>query len=101
VGDAPLVLGLQLAGIEHGIIATNEDFQSKLEETLKNKDFGIIIATERMLLAIDWRLKKKLDDSAYPVIVPMPDVSGSSSAGQDEVRHLIKRALGFDLGKKD
>ncbi|MFH2105964.1 MAG: V-type ATP synthase subunit F [Candidatus Micrarchaeota archaeon] len=101
LGDAPLVLGLQLAGIEHGIIATDEDFQSKLEDILNNQEFGIIITTERMLLAIDWRLKKKLDDSAYPVIVPMPDASGSSSASQDEVRNLIKRALGFDLGNKN
>ncbi len=100
IGDSPLVLGFQLAGLQHGIVATEEDFEKHLEETLANEEFGIILANSRLLSKIDWRLKKKLDDIAYPVIVPMPDVSGGS-ADEDEIRTLIKRALGFDLGKKD
>lgn len=100
IGEAPLVLGFRLAGLAHGIIATRDDFQNHLETTLSNQEFGIIIASEMMLSNIDWRLKKKLGDIAYPVIVSMPDTSLEGSSSQDEVRALIKRALGFDLGKK-
>ncbi|MEK6979771.1 MAG: V-type ATP synthase subunit F [Candidatus Micrarchaeota archaeon] len=99
LGDAPLVMGFQLAGLENCILTASDKFQQKLEDYLQKPEFGIIIVNETMLNMIDWRLKKKLDSIAYPVIVPIPDISGKSTEG-DEIRFLIKRALGFDLGKK-
>jgi len=99
LGDAPLVMGFRLAGLEFYEMVEEKDYEQKLEEYLKKEEFGIIITNERMLNSIDWRLKKKLDSIAYPVIVPMPDQSGVSVEG-DEIRNLIKRALGFDLGAK-
>ena len=99
LGDPPLVMGFRLAGLEHYEMVSDEKYQQKLEGLLKNEEFGIIITNERMLKGIDWRLKKKLDNIAYPVIVPLPDKSGGSAEG-DEIRNLIKRALGFDLGAK-
>ncbi len=99
LGDAPLVMGFKLAGIENAINATEETFQQELEKALANEEYGIIITNEKLLENVDWRLKKKLDSIAYPVVVPLPDQSGGSKEG-DEIRGLIKRALGFDLGKK-
>jgi len=97
IGDAPLVMGFKLAGLENTVQVSQEEYQKELEKTLANKEYGIIITNELMLNQIDWRLKKKLDGMAYPVIVPMPDFSGKSTE-VDEIRNLIKRALGFDLG---
>ncbi|MBU0527384.1 V-type ATP synthase subunit F [Candidatus Micrarchaeota archaeon] len=99
LGDAPLVMGFKLAGIENAINANPATFQNELEKALANEEYGIIITNEKLLENIDWRLKKKLDSIAYPVVVPLPDQSGGSKEG-DEIRGLIKRALGFDLGKK-
>ncbi len=99
IGNAPLVMGFKLAGLEDTVQVEEKNFQQKLEETLANPEYGIIITSEVLLNKIDWRLKKKLDNIAYPVIVPMPDHTGKSSEG-DEIRNLIKRALGFDLGAK-
>ncbi len=99
LGDAPLVMGFKLAGLEDAVNTTNETFQEELERALKDEKYGIIITNEKMLESIDWRLKKKLDSIAYPVVVPLPDKSGGSKEG-DEIRSLIKRALGFDLGAK-
>ena len=96
LGDAPLVMGFRLAGLEHSIQVNDETFQPELEKAIKNPEYGIIITNEKMLSNIEWRLKKKIDSIAYPVIVPMPDQSGESTEG-DEIRKLIKRALGFDL----
>ena len=75
------------------------DFQSVLEQLLQKPEYGILVVNEKMLRGIEWRLKKKLDNLAYPVIIPLP-APGESSAAGDEIRHLIKRALGFDLGAK-
>lgn len=99
VGDAPLVMGFRLAGIEDAVQVTEETVQQELEKALANPEYGIIVTNENMLGKIDWRLKKKLDSIAYPVVIPMPDYSGKSAEG-DEIRNLIKRALGFDLGAK-
>jgi len=99
LGDAPLVMGFKLAGIENAINANEQTFQEELEKALANEEYGIIITNEKLLENVDWRLKKKLDSIAYPVVVPLPDQSGGSKEG-DEIRGLIKRALGFDLGKK-
>jgi len=99
IGDGPLVTGFRLAGLEDTRQTEREGFQEELERALKMSEFGIIITNERFLTAIDWRLRKKLDSIAYPVVIPMPDYSGSSTEG-DEIRKLIKRALGFDLGAK-
>ncbi len=96
IGDAALVFGFQLAGIENTVLTGKNEFQGMLETYLHNPEYGIIIVNESTLAAIDWRLKKKLDSIAYPVIVPMPDVSGDTVGGE-EIRKLIKRALGFDL----
>jgi vacuolar-type H+-ATPase subunit F/Vma7 len=99
IGDAPLVMGFQLAGIEETVTATDKTIQAELEKALADKQYGIIVTNEKMLARIDWRLKKKLDSIAYPVVIPMPDYSGKSEEG-DQIRSLIKRALGFDLGAK-
>lgn len=99
IGDAPLVMGFKLAGLEDTVQVTEQNYQEELEKALSEKKYGIIITNESMLNKIDWRLKKKLDSIAYPVVVPMPDRSGKSMEG-DEIRNLIKRALGFDLGAK-
>lgn len=99
IGDAPLVTGFRLAGLENAIQVNESTFQEELERALVMPEFGIIVCNEAMLGKIDWKLKKKLDSIAYPVIIPMPDYSGKSTEG-DEIRNLIKRALGFDLGAK-
>jgi len=99
IGDAPLVTGMRLAGLEHCRAAEESDFQQKLEEALTQEEFGIIVVNEYLLNKIDWRLKKKLDSIAYPVVIPMPAYTGVSEEG-DEIRQMIKRALGFDLAAK-
>ncbi len=99
IGDAPLVMGFQLAGLENTVQASESTIQAEREKALENREYGIIITNEKLLNTVDWRLKKKLDSIAYPVVIPMPDYSGKSAEG-DEIRNLIKRALGFDLGAK-
>lgn len=96
----PLVTGFQLAGLGDTMMVNKEEFQKTLEDYLAQGEFGIIIVNESMMNVIDWRLRKKLDSIAYPVVVPIPDISGQPSGAGDEIRNLIKRALGFDLGAK-
>jgi len=101
VGSPTLVVGLTLAGLSNSIIIENVDkFQSEFEKVLSNEEYGVVIVQENMIKAIDWRLKRKLDNLAYPIIVPVPEVNGESS-GASDLRKLVKRALGFDIMTKD
>ncbi|MBN2478025.1 hypothetical protein JXB01_01920 [Candidatus Micrarchaeota archaeon] len=96
LGDSTLVMGLTLAGLENTRIVDSKTFEETLNSVISDKSNGIVVIQEDFLKNIDWRLKRKLDNLAYPVIVPVPGVSGESTEG-DDIKNLIKRALGFDL----
>lgn len=96
IGNTTLVTGLTLSGLENSIIATKENFQENLEKILKQEEYGVVIVQEDLFSEIDWRLKRKLDGIAYPVIVPVPGLGGKVEK-EDDLRNLIKRALGFDI----
>ena len=79
IGNPSLVQGFQLAGLENTVIVSKDDFEKTLEGCINGQEFGIIIVNESMLSDIDWRLKKKIDTIAYPVVVSIPDISGPGS----------------------
>lgn len=100
IGDSNLTIGLRLAGLENIITSSKKDFESNLNTILTNSEYGIVIIQEDFLIGIDWRVKKKLDNIAYPVIVPVSGLSGESAEGED-IKSIIKRALGFDIMAKE
>lgn len=100
LGDSPLVTGFTLAGIANSMIADANSFQKNLEVILDDNTYGVIIVNSEMFSKIDWRLKKKLDSLAYPVIVQVADAKNPGKDENQEMRALIKRALGFDINKK-
>lgn len=97
IGDESLAIGFKLAGVENVIQTTKEEFQRHLETALSNKEFGIIVVNELMFNDIEWRLKKKIDASPYPIIVAVPDINGAKIEGGEDIQVLVKRALGLDI----
>lgn len=100
VGDVALATGFRLAGISHVFVARRgEEFESRLREVIANPIFGIVIVNESYLPGLDWRLRKKIDNLAHPVVISVADISGKAEEGED-LNELIKKALGFDVSKK-
>jgi vacuolar-type H+-ATPase subunit F/Vma7 len=99
LGDAHLTEGFRLAGLEHVFRVNEEEFAAQLEQLLRIPEYGILVVNEQWVKNVPWPLKKRLDHTVYPVIIPLP-AYGDKSAEADEIKHLIKRALGFDLGAK-
>ena len=99
IADSPTCTGFRLAGVEHTHILSGEAAEGKLSELLSDESFGIIIVTERMLEGADWRLKKRVEATAKPVVVAIPDSQGQVEQAES-LGKLIKRALGVDLAKK-
>ena len=100
VGDTPLVTGFKLAGVPYIFpVESGKEFEEKLEELMKSEEYGIIVVNEGFLSGVDWRLRKKIDTLAHPVIIGVPGIVGAAEEAES-INVLIKRALGFDISKK-
>ncbi len=101
VGDSALRTGFRLAGITNLHAADKPaDAEALLGTLMSDPTVGIIIVDERMLDSIDWRLKKKIESAAKPVVVAVPGRMGPMEQ-TESIAKLVKRALGFDLMKKN
>lgn len=100
IADSATSTGFRLAGIENTFSLSKQDeAEAKLSELLSDPSYGIIIVTERLLEHCDWRLKKRVEATAKPIVVPVPDSQGQIEQ-EESLAALIKRALGVDLSKK-
>ena len=99
IADSPTVTGFRIAGVEHTFALSGQEAEGKLSELLSDPSFGIIIVTEKLLENCDWRLKKRIEATAKPVVVAIPDAKGPIEQ-EESLAKLIKRALGVDLTKK-
>ena len=96
IGDAAMVTGFRLAGVTEAYIAEGKAAERKLAELLDRGNAGIVLVNESVLAWADWRIKKKMETLAKPVVVGIPDKFGPS-AKIERLDTMIKRALGFDL----
>jgi len=99
IGDPVMVMGFRLAGVTEAYVAEGAAAEKKLSELVDRENAGIIIVSESLLSLIDWRLKKKIESIAKPVVIGIPDKAGRSEKSE-RLGEMIKRALGFDLGGK-
>jgi V/A-type H+-transporting ATPase subunit F len=100
IGDAALATGFRLSGISNVFVVEKGDqFEKKLSEIINDEAYGIVIVNELYLAGIDWKLKKKVDTIAHPVVISVADISGKTE-GTEDINALIKKALGFDVSKK-
>lgn len=106
VADHSTALGFQLAGVQTGFqladiktvhVAEKKSAEKKIEELLAQPDLGIIIVTEEIFSSLDWRLRKKIERIAKPVVIAVPDKFGPKAEDKESIKALIRRALGVDL----
>jgi vacuolar-type H+-ATPase subunit F/Vma7 len=99
IADSPTCTGFRLAGVDNTFPLSGADAEGKLSELLGDEKFGIIVVPERLLEGCDWRLKKRIEATAKPIVVAIPDALGPIEQ-EESLAKLIKRALGVDLTKK-
>lgn len=96
VGDGATATGFRLAGVTEVYALEGKEAEKKIAELLDKEDTEILIINETISASLDWRLKKKINTIARPVVVEIPDKFGTS--GQTEsLKAMVKRALGFEL----
>ena len=98
--DRDTAVGLRLAGIHQLFIAT-ENPVNIFDEISASEDIGVVFITEKIAQDISKYLKdfRLLHD--IPIIVEIPDKNGRLEGHVDFVSHLIKKAVGIDIGKKE
>lgn len=99
--DKETAVGLRFTGIQDIYITQPETLQTQFLELTKRTDIGVVIITERITqelgtLLKEFRLHKKL-----PIFVEIPNKRGKLADHVDIVSHLIKRAVGIDVSKKE
>jgi len=99
IADSATCTGFRLAGVESTFALAGAEAEAKIAELLSEESFGIIVVSERMVENCDWRLKKKIEATAKPIVVAIPDSAGPIEQ-EESLAKLIKRALGVDLTKK-
>lgn len=99
IADSATCTGFRMAGVESTFALSGTEAESKLSDLLSDTSYGIVIVTERLLETCDWRLKKRVEATAKPIVVPIPD-SGGPIEQSESLSMLVKRALGLDLSKK-
>ncbi|MFH0927187.1 MAG: V-type ATP synthase subunit F [Candidatus Micrarchaeota archaeon] len=101
LGDSSLTTGFKLAGVEKLYYAgQNSQAEETLIKLMENPQIGIIIISEELLEGMDWRIKRRVEDAAKPVVISVPSKNGPMEQGESLAK-LVKRALGFDIMGKD
>lgn len=99
LADQDTVTGFRLGGIKEGYPVENkEEASNKLEELIIN-GFSIIITTEKIGDEIRDIIDKHTSASALPMIIEIPDKTGSIKRESDPMRELIKRVIGVEMVK--
>lgn len=99
MADEDTVTGFMLGGIKKGYpVKTTEEAGETLEELIK-EDFSIIITTEKIGDELRTTINKLTYERALPMIIEVPDKTGSIERETDPLRELIKRVIGVEMVK--
>lgn len=95
VADPHVATAFRLAGIHRTYESGNAP--TLLAALLQDKEIALIIITES--LADECRAlidQQRVSSKMLPLIVEVPDFSGTTGRQGDHIGHIIRRALGMD-----
>lgn len=91
--------GFQLAGVLVRVAEDAQEARQYLVSALNDDQIGLIALDEALMGAVDGPLREKLDRVYRPILIPIPSRSAVevSEERRQYIRHLIRRAVGFDI----
>jgi V/A-type H+-transporting ATPase subunit F len=96
IGDANMVLGFRLVGIEGLIVKTAEETEKALADVFAREDIGVVVISERLAASVRGAVDSYMFKKSFPLIIEVPDHLGPME-GRLSVRDLIRRAVGIHL----
>jgi len=99
IGDIDTVTGFKLGGVKKGYeVKTDKEAENALAELIEN-EISVIIITEKIADNIREYINKKIGSDVLPMVIEIPDKSGSSDRDGDPMGELIKRVIGVEMVK--
>jgi V/A-type H+-transporting ATPase subunit F len=99
MADEDTVTGFMLGGLKEGFPVKNKEEAEKILEDLVKKDYSVIITTEKIGDTIRDPINKLTSEHTLPMIIEIPDKTGSIKRDSDPMRELIKRVIGVEMVK--
>ncbi len=99
IADQDTVTGFMLGGIKEGYPIEDMAEAGKTLEELVKKDYSIIITTEKIGDEYRDKINSLTSERALPMIIEIPDKTGSIERETDPLRELIKRVIGVEMVK--
>jgi V/A-type H+/Na+-transporting ATPase subunit F len=99
IADQDTVTGFMLGGIKEGYPVENIEQAGKTMEDLVKQDYSIIITTEKIGDELRENIDRLTSERALPMIIEIPDKTGSIERETDPLRELIKRVIGVEMVK--
>jgi V/A-type H+/Na+-transporting ATPase subunit F len=99
MADEDTVTGFRLGGITEGYPVKNMEEAEKVLEDLIKRDFSVIITTEKIGIEFRDTIDRLTNERALPMVIEVPDKSGSIKRESDPMSELIKRVIGVEMVK--
>ncbi|MBN2136405.1 MAG: V-type ATP synthase subunit F [Sedimentisphaerales bacterium] len=96
IGDEDTILGFGIVGVSGRAAADPDQAKRAFEETLQDRDAGIIIITERVADMIRPLVDKYTFTEKFPLVVEIPDRKGPKP-GRPAMKELVNMAIGIKL----
>lgn len=99
MADPDTVTGFMLGGIKDGFPVHNKEESKATLKQLVDDEYAIIITTEKIGDELREDITKYSETKALPMIIEVPDKSGSHKRETDPMNDLIKRVIGVEMVK--
>jgi len=96
IGDSELVMGFKLIGIKRTYESENPEELERSFKTALEEDIGVIITNDKAVNKLEQRFRRTIENSISPIVVILSKESGAS----ENLREMIKKAIGIDLWNK-
>lgn len=96
IGDQDTVLGFSLAGVDGVAVTCQEETNNAFTEAISKENIAIIVITEKCASWIRERLEHYLFTKDFPLIVEIPDRSGSDPH-RPSLKQMINAAIGIKI----
>ncbi len=97
VGNGEFVMGFELIGIKKVFEGeTQSQLKACFTDAMSDQNIGIIVTNDNAIEKLDGNFKRQVENSITPVTVVLSTKAGA----QDNLREMIKKAIGIDLWSK-
>ena len=94
IGNGQSVLAFKAGGVDAYLAADADDARNILRRLART--YKVIFITDDLARPLD-DLINRMNEQAYPVVVPVPSQTGANGYAKEKMRSQMERALGVDI----